>query len=138
MPEYDYIKYRCGVSPTTPKGYVWMPIIKIWVVYRGQSHRVGAVVDSGADHTTLPFSLAKPFGIDPTSGIPVTVMSASGPVQNYMHDGFLVKIANHEFHIPVLFSDNLPITLLGRNEIFEYFKVTFDQKRLKVRLDPQR
>ena len=115
-----------------------MPILTVVVSYQGMKLRFGAVLDSGADHTTFPYDLAQAFNLDPTSGAPVTMTGVSGPVINYLHDGFKIKIAGHELELPVLFSDGLHVPLIGRNKVFEFFRVTFDGKKLTVRLDPPR
>jgi len=138
MPAYDYEKVFCAKGPTSPDGYIWMPIIKIWLIHGKYKHRFGAVVDSGADHTTLPCSLAPAFGLDAATGQPVEMNGISGQVIGYYHEGFQVKIADHTVDLPVLFSPGLTAILLGRHKVFEYFKVSFDQKLLKIRLDPQR
>ena len=135
--EYPYTKYPCVVDHFNPAGYLSFPIVPVDFEYQGRSHRLGALVDTGANHTTLPFSAALAFGLDPTVGEQLAIQAADGDLAVYGHLGFSVTVAGVQFSVPVLFSERLPMPLLGRHAIFDHFNVVFDQGLWLVRFEPR-
>lgn len=95
-----------------------------------------ALIDSGADFTCIPKSLAKVLGLsfdseEETAGIGGSVKCYSSKMK--------IKVGsdreNYSFILPirVVDDDSIPI-LLGRAKFFDKFKIIFDQKNNKVSL----
>ena len=94
------------------------------------------LLDTGADFTMLPKSIAKwigidlntlpqnrSYGIEGAKGVKVWV----GKIQ--------VKICRHELEIRCLFSDNEACPyILGRADIFSHFNIFFDNTNGKIKL----
>ena len=135
--EYPYKRYPCDVDDYSPDGHNSFPIVPADFEYQGNDHRLGVLVDTGASHTTLPFSAAQAFGLDPTTGTQITTKGADGDLIVFGHLGFSVTVAGVQFNVPVLFSEHLHIPLLGRHAIFDHFNVTFDQERWMVCFEPR-
>lgn len=88
------------------------------------------LVDTGADYTLLPYFLAYPLGINPITDCKVIHTKGVGGTNKVYLFKRKVKVKLGEFkrEIPVGFLDNDYIPpLLGRQEFFETFKVTFDK-----------
>ena len=95
-----------------------------------------ALVDSGCDFTMFPEEWAKPLGIDLDQCQPMPGYTAAGKddaedenCPRLYAPGLDAVVAGHKVHLHALFRRGLPVILLGREDFFEYFKVSFDQRR---------
>lgn len=90
-------------------------------------------VDSGADTTLLTKDDANLLGIDLYRGIKIPVGGIlKGTIDGYEHN-LKIRIADQEFRSSVIFADsNETPRLLGRKDIFEKFRVCFDEKKHKI------
>ena len=90
-------------------------------------------VDSGADTTLLTREDARLLGIDLYKGEKVPVSGIlKGTIDGYEHT-LNVRIASKIFKAAVIFSDsNETPRLLGRKDIFEKFRVCFDETKRKT------
>jgi hypothetical protein len=94
----------------------------------GESIRVIALVDSGSDCACFPLSLARGLGIDLSSCELRTGRTAGGPNDQYWwRPGIRGVVAGHQVHFTGVFTDT-PFALLGRQDFFRAFAVTFDQR----------
>lgn len=88
------------------------------------------LVDTGADYTLLPYFLAHPLGINLITDCKVIhTQGVGGTSKVYLFKKKIkVKLGEHKREVPVGFlsSDLIP-PLLGRQEFFETFKVTFEK-----------
>jgi hypothetical protein len=102
-----------------------------------------AIVDSGADRTTLPANWAPLLGIDLLHDcIEEEPITAGGPTTHYAFGGGLwVELLGEEVLIPVVnFSHTLVFSLLGRQDFFDRYLVMIDQpgKRFFLERHPDR
>ena len=69
---FDYTAYDVEPSPTNPIGIVWRPELVLRVIGEHSEEFVMALVDTGADESVLPLSLAKNIGVavDASKSIP--------------------------------------------------------------------
>jgi hypothetical protein len=95
------------------------------------------VVDNGADNTFIPLALAQVLGIDLGECRTEVCNTAGGPTTQYIWEAGLdaqVQGINVTLHLKTAFSDT-PMTLLGREDFFHTFKVEFDQRVPRFRLE---
>jgi hypothetical protein len=88
------------------------------------------LVDSGCDTTMLPAGWAKILGIDLAKDCSERQSNtAGGTTINYMYEpGIDAIVMGRKIHLQASFNPGLPVILLGREDFFALYKVTFDQR----------
>lgn len=114
-----------------------MPAIPI-ILHGVRNHvPVPAIVDSGADHSFIPISLASTLGIDLAQCQREDCNTAGGVSTQYIWQAGLdaeVQAMGMNIHLKTAFSET-PFVLLGREDFFKTFKITFDQRASKFTLE---
>lgn len=106
-------------------------------IYRGKEKREAmALIDSGATLSLFKVEIAERLGIDVQKGEKILMRGVSGWIQGYIHK-LKVEINKKKFIMKVVFSydDKASFNILGRNNFFEKFKITFDEKNKSVILE---
>jgi hypothetical protein len=95
------------------------------------------LVDSGADCSTFPEQWAKALGIDLQAECNYSQgQSAGGLGDQYKFDpGVDAIVVGRKIHLEAVFRPGLPIILLGREDFFQAFKVSFDQPKKTFRVE---
>lgn len=104
-----------------------------------QLPRQRALVDSGCDYSTFPKAWAVLLGIDfDIDCAPIQGNTASGKddSQRCYEPGIHGLVMGHNVPLSAIFHPQIPIALLGREDFFKYFKVGFDQRRKRFRVEP--
>ena len=99
-----------------------------------------ALVDSGCDVTSFPSAWAAELGIDlgecaAFAGVTAAGKDAANAQPRRWPHGVDALILGQKIHLEAVFRPGLPILLLGREDFFTYFKVSFDQKAKIMRLE---
>jgi predicted aspartyl protease len=122
------------LSPLKRKdGVVPEPIIPIGISTRDGYKLYDFLVDSGADFTLLPRSLADEIGIDlkkcPTS----KTLGVEGKGIKIHHSQVRIRIGHLENRIRCAFAphDHIP-PLLGRLDIFSSYNITFSAEKMSI------
>lgn len=110
------------------------PAIKISFLSKdGEKLSLFLVVDSGATISAFPKSDAKVLGIQPESGIPLSVSGISGEAVNGWKHKIVAYLADKKIQLPVVFLDNeLVPRVLGREGIFDDFTIVFEQENQRT------
>lgn len=91
-----------------------------------------AIVDSGADQTTLSHEWAEVLGIDlerDCSPVKASIASEQEAIHWAYTEGLWVEVLNESLFLPVaMFCKKLPVTLLGRRDFFDRYLVLFDDR----------
>jgi Aspartyl protease len=99
-----------------------------------------AIVDSGADTSTFPASMAKSLGItlDESCCERGRAATANGETVIWSYpQGIKALIEDRgEHHLKADFCDGLTIPLLGRKDFFNAYRVTFDERAETLTLEP--
>jgi hypothetical protein len=95
------------------------------------------LVDSGADCTFLPLTWLRFFGLTMDDDCErVQLGAADGDGEGYHYaPGLQVRIEDIDLTLEVIFSET-EIPMLGRRDFFETFRVTMDQRRGMLTLEP--
>ena len=122
------IPYRAFFPNEEPK-----PLISIQLDGYGEIH---ALLDSGADTTSLPLAFAKQARIDYEKGIPRMSECAHGDTSEGWEVSCLIEFNGESLQVPICFSEDMGNPpLIGRKGFFEVFRVTFDEKRREITLE---
>lgn len=109
------------------------------LILRGPSARIPvvALVDSGADSSIFPLEIAAHLGIDLGQCRREDCTTAAGPSTQHIWEPGLdaqVQAMNVTVHLRGAFSET-PVGLLGREDFFDAFRVSFDHRRQTFRLE---
>jgi hypothetical protein len=105
--------------------------------------RTPALVDSGCDVTSFPAGWAATLGIDYDKCEKFSGLTAAGQDDEDDDDktprrwppGVDAVIMGRKVHLEAIFRPGLPVILLGREDFFQEFKVSFDQRKKTFRLE---
>jgi Aspartyl protease len=88
------------------------------------------LVDSGCDTTMLPAGWAKILGLDLAKDcVKQQSNTAGGTTTNYAYrPGIDAIVMGRKIHLQASFNPGLPVILLGREDFFSLYRVTFDQR----------
>ncbi len=98
-----------------------------------------AYVDSGASYSIFHADMAEDLGINLEEGKEDYISVADGSrIKIYMHN-IDVKIANKVFNARIAFSKHLGVgfNIIGRLDIFDRFKICFDEKERSIEFHPK-
>jgi hypothetical protein len=93
-------------------------------------YTIRALVDSGADHSVFPKSYASHFGVDLAECEEVASGTAGGSGIVLVHPLPLeaeIQAMNVRFAMKSAYTERGSTVLLGREDFFKEFRVTFDE-----------
>jgi hypothetical protein len=122
-----------------PKGRnIGLPLIPVLLEKEGFRVGAEAVLDSGADASLFDSTFADALGISIQDGEPVPMVGIGGRDWAYAHvltlsvsDG----VESVSFPCRVLFREYVRQNLLGREDFFEVFRITFARYEGYIQLD---
>lgn len=122
--------------PYLKKEGKFYPVIDLTLYYSKKSLTLKALVDSGASFSIFRPEIAEYFGIKIEKGKPLYLEGIGGRILGYLHN-ILVEVGNKKFRCQIVFSYeyNVSLNLIGRENFFPYFKITFDEKNKKIILE---
>lgn len=128
MIEFNYRPER-----TRTGEIIFRPVAKIYLL-RSESEWIAEYfyVDSGADYTLIPYRMGRFLGLE---RIALEVKEIGG-VGGSIAARFAVvpmRIEVHQFDCTIAWAqiERVPF-LLGREDVFEYFDITFQQRKKKT------
>ena len=113
-------------------GKIVDPLVDLEVETSRGWQEVRFLIDSGADATTLPLSLAGEWGIkiDRSQRVKIGGVEGRG-VYGYPAE-ITIRIGEEELGVRCYFIESETIPLLGRTDIFDKFSLIFDNKNKEV------
>ena len=113
----------------------FFPVIDLYIGYKKNLQRTYALVDSGATISIFTQDIAQKLDLQMDKGKKIFLGGVGGRIKGYLHNMEL-EIADKKLIAPVVFSYEYTVSfnLLGRQEIFNNFKITFDEKNYLVKL----
>jgi len=98
--------------------------------------QIYGLADSGCDYSNFPVDWAKDLGIDLASCEATKGSTAGGTADKYLYrPGIDAIVFGRKIHLAAFFSPGLPLALLGREDFFQYFRASFDQRSQSFQLD---
>ena len=118
------------------KGQQSFPVINIKCMNNRNALVVKALVDSGASFSVFRPEIAEHLGIKLEQGKQIYLEGIGGRILGYLHR-IKVEVAGKSFLCKIVFSRELTISfnLLGRNNFFIPFLITFNEKAKIVSFD---
>lgn len=125
--------------PYLRKGDQYFPIVDIALAVSKRSLTVKALVDSGASYSVFRAEVLEYLGIPLMRGERLSLEGIGGRILGYRHR-IAAQVGATRFLFTVVFSQELAVSfnLLGRENFFRQFLVTFDERGRTVRLHPSR
>mgnify|MGYP001562700439 CR=1 FL=1 len=119
----------------TSLGFVPDPKVTILVLTKYGYEPFTFLLDTGADCTMAPASLAEDIGIDLQTCPTVRSCGIEGQGMIAYVSKIKVMIGSHELEIKCLFSEKETTPyILGRMDIFSHFNITFDNANKVIML----
>ena len=125
--------------PYLRKGQQYFPVVDITLPIPGRPLTVKALVDSGASFSVFRAEVLDYLGIPLARGRPLYLEGIGGRILGYRHR-VPAQVGGTRFPLTVVFSQELTVSfnLLGRDNFFHHFRVTFDERDRTVHLKPYR
>jgi len=125
--------------PYLRKGEQYFPVVDITLAVPQRLLTVKALVDSGASFSVFRAEILEYLGIPLLRGERVYLEGIGGRILGYRHR-VPARVGVTAFLFTVVFSQELTVSfnLPGRENFFQRFLVTFDERGLVVRLQPYR
>jgi len=115
------------------KNSQWFPTIN--VVIQGPKKRklFKALIDSGASFSVFRAEVADYLGISVEKGKPIYLTGIGGRILGYLHK-IPIKVGVKKFICKIVFSKEYTVSLniLGRDNFFLPFLITFNEKEKKL------
>ena len=115
------------------------PIVPITVSHGEKKLRTEGLIDSGASFSVFSADIAEYLELPLETGSVVHLSGIGGRILGYRHE-INLAVETVTFRAVVVFSADFisSFNLLGRDNFFEQFRITFDEKQSSVDLDPVR
>lgn len=110
------------------------PLIEVSLLGPKDKIKMLALVDSGADYSLFSLEVAEKLGIEIEKGKKVSLEGVKGePFPGYCHK-VPIKVGDLSFDCKIVFA-KVKVSLLGRDDFFLPFLITFNEKFQKVLID---
>ena len=125
-------RYKESLYGRIPDPYITISI-STWYGWRN----LGFLVDSGADVSIVPKSIAELVGLDLRKARKHRTFGVEGKGLLVYEGALDIKIGTQQLKIPCLFSsqEKTPL-LLGRSGLFNHFTIVFDNQYKKLVFRP--
>lgn len=118
------------------RGAQYYPAIDITVTGKKDELTVKALIDSGASFSVFRPEIAEQIGIAVEKGKPMYLEGIGGRILGYLHR-IRAAVGRKRFMCSIVFSREFTVSfnLLGRDNFFSQFRITFDEKKRIVVLE---
>jgi hypothetical protein len=117
---------------------IGVPRIEVILEKGGIQVNERATIDSGAEVCLFDQSVAEALGIEIADGERIPLTGIGGHDVAYAHIvtlTFFDGVATHSFPCRVLFNEHVRQNLIGREDFFEVFRVTFSKHKGYIELN---
>jgi hypothetical protein len=133
------VPYKKYPAPHAKSGFCYAASIPVSIAlpakHSPRSKRFDAIIDSGASQCLFHASIGRAIGLEIEKGGLTQTLGIAGPSKVYVHNISLYAPGGI-IDARAGFSDELPIAgLLGMQDFFENFKITFDSTALRCELE---
>ena len=109
------------------------PVVDVLLKHGQKEIRVKALIDSGASFSVFRPEVAEFLGIQIEKGRKIYLTGIGGRILGYLHEVSL-SIGDKLIRCKIIFSRefNVSFNLLGRDNFFHHFQITFSERAKKV------
>lgn len=124
------------VFPYIKKAANFYPAIDIRLLGKQDSIIIKALIDSGASFSVFRPEIAEQIGVKIERGKRIYLEGIGGRILGYIHK-VPVRVGNKKFACRIVFSREFTVSfnLLGRDNFFTKFLITFDENKKEVVLE---
>jgi len=113
------------------------PLIQVVLIGPKEKIKMLALLDSGADYSLFNLEVAERLGIPVEKGKRISLQGVAGePFTGFLHE-VPVQVEDTTLKCKIVFS-KVRTTLLGRDNFFLPFLITFNEKYQKVIVEKQK
>ena len=115
------------------------PIIPVDFSFAEVTLRYEVLVDSGADYSILPADIGEALGLEVETGREEYVGGITGGGLPFFLHSVTLGMGDWKYEVDVGFMPDMPrlgYGVVGQRGFFELFRVTFDQRKAEIRLEP--
>lgn len=131
---FEYIAYSVQTTPTIPDGVVYRPELTVRLIGPRGEFVVSALIDTGADETVLPRSMANILGVVPDDELAGHAQGVTGQFMSIAPGEIKIEIVGADFAYRwttlVNFADfpnsEDECVILGHIGALEFFVIEFD------------
>ena len=122
--------------PYFQRGAQYYPAIDITLFVKKDELTIKALIDSGASFSVFRPEIAEHIGIAIEKGKPMYLEGIGGRILGYLHR-VRAEVGQKKFLCSIVFSREFTVSfnLLGRDNFFSHFRITFDEKKKEVILE---
>ena len=128
-----YFPYRKKIIE---EGIIPFPVVNLPVKTKFGAYLIRFLVDSGADTTTLPLSLASLFAFNPTASRKSWVSGVEGGKVAAYSSQIEISFEKKFYVVRCHFIDSKVTALLGRLDVWDKFSILFDNQKEEVVFEP--
>ena len=112
------------------------PMIPVTVTTETCDIATDALLDSGANISVFRQEIAECLGLQIESGEEILLHGLGGRVIGYIHDVTMI-VEQISFPCKIVFSSELTVgvNIIGRQDFFQKFKITFDERNKELTLE---
>ena len=123
--------------PYLQKGRQSFPVVDVTLRSSTRPLIIKALVDSGATFSVFRAEVLEYLGIPLARGQSISLEGIGGRILGYRHR-IPAQVGTVRFQLTIIFSQELAVSfnLLGRDNFFQQFLVTFDERGRTVQLRP--
>jgi len=116
----------------TPIGFVWIPVARVRLFNRSNALELDMTVDTGADMTMVPFQVGLNLGLR-RGKTRLSILSGISGRTAYLLKKVAIEIGPFRFAVRIAWAqDDLVPALLGRTDVLDHLRTTFDGPRRQV------
>ena len=114
----------------------FFPVVDLVLVKKDRAARIFALVDSGATVSIMREEVSEQLKITIEDGQETYLGGVGGRIKGYLHR-LKIEAAGKKFICPIVFSREYLVSfnLLGREAFFKKFRITFEEKNNRLRLE---
>lgn len=122
--------------PYLKRGAVYYPVVQVLLGAGSRIIPLTALVDSGASFSVFRPETAKALGIGIERGTKIYLEGIGGRILGYLHR-VPMEVGSKQFSCKVVFSYEFKVSfnLIGRDNFFQYFRITLDESNRKTVLE---
>ena len=119
-------------------GVIYRPVANVLLEIEDFKLEIPMYIDSGADITIIPLKLGEALGFRQDSAQIREIRGIAGAGVPYMLKAVKLTIGNIKFPARIAWSliEAVP-PLLGRLDVFEQFKIIFDEEKKTIEFHPK-
>jgi hypothetical protein len=122
------VQFKFRPFPSAKLGLIYRPFAAVTLKYGSNSVTDQFLVDAGADITLIPTRIGMALNLPAPKRGEIFPLGGIGGFLPTVHRKVAMEIGNYRLEARIAWAQSeRPPLLLGRVDVFDFFKITFDQ-----------